>query len=537
MTQQKSGFVSSMRINNSVLSTFTGVLLWAAWPANGVAPLLWVAFIPLLIIEWRFYNHSDQNGKSPFRYFYFTFVLFNLFTTWWVWNASAFGVIMAIVLNSLFMATVFWLFYKCHKILKSDLAYFLLPVFWLSFEYMHMDWDLSWPWLTLANGWAAWYKCVQWYEFTGFSGGTIWTWAANIFLFLAIKHHAQPLAKKYFRLALSVIIFPLVLSYTIYFTYTEKINPVNIVVAQPNIDPYNEKFVGDNFSHIEMMLKLASTKIDTTTDYYVTPETAIASGIWEEQLYNHRTIRLMQNLVKQYPQLSIVTGAATDKFYRKGENKSVTARKFSETDDYYDSYNTALQIDATDSIQIYHKSKLVPGVEKMPFEFIFKHMEQFAIDLGGASGSLGNQNDVSVFKTQKHTIAPVICYESIYGKYVGKYVRKGADLIFIITNDGWWGNTPGYRQHLQYARLRAIEMRRSIARSANTGISCFINQKGDIIQQAQWWQTDVLKQTINANTTMTVYARIGDIIAIVSCLLSLIALLWCGAITFRNKAN
>jgi apolipoprotein N-acyltransferase len=111
------------------------------------------------------------------------------------------------------------------------------------------------------------------------------------------------------------------------------------------------------------------------------------------------------------------------------------------------------------TIQIYHKSKLVPGVEKMPWPAVFKYIEKFAIDLGGISGSLGMQEERVAFFTQdkKFAAGPIVCYESVYGEYVGEYVKKGANFLAIITNDGWWGDTPGYRQHLQYGALRAIE--------------------------------------------------------------------------------
>ena len=142
-----------------------------------------------------------------------------------------------------------------------------------------------------------------------------------------------------------------------------------------------------------------------------------------------------------------------------------------------------------------------------------------AFNLGGMSGSLGIQDHRSVFfnpENKELKIAPVVCYESIYGEYVGQYVKNGAGLIFIITNDGWWGDTPGYRQHCSYARLRAIEHRRSIARSANTGISCFINQKGEMLQSSAYWKAAVLKETLNVNSTITFYTRYGDYIARVS---------------------
>jgi len=147
-------------------------------------------------------------------------------------------------------------------------------------------------------------------------------------------------------------------------------------------------------------------------------------------------------------------------------------------------------------------------------------MKNIAIDLGGTSGSLGRQEEPSCFELKDGSkIAPVICYESVFGEYLTKYVKKGAGLIVVITNDGWWRNTPGYKQHLSFSRLRAIETRRCVARSANTGISGFINQRGDLLQPTGWWTEDVIKGSLNVNDEMTFYVKHGDYIARI-CLLT-----------------
>ena len=172
----------------------------------------------------------------------------------------------------------------------------------------------------------------------------------------------------------------------------------------------------------------------------------------------------------------------------------------------------------------------------MPYPAVFGFLEKLAIDLGGTAGSLGTQEERSVFISPNGiSVAPVVCYESIFGEYVGEYVRNGANLIFIITNDGWWGNTPGFSQHLIYGRLRAIETRRSIARSGNTGISCFINQRGDISQATEWWKADVIKGSINSNSGETFYVKFGDIIWRGSFYISGIILLFALAMRFLPK--
>jgi apolipoprotein N-acyltransferase len=150
----------------------------------------------------------------------------------------------------------------------------------------------------------------------------------------------------------------------------------------------------------------------------------------------------------------------------------------------------------------------------MPFPKIFGPLSEFAIDLGGMTGSNATQEERTALGPIKGGIkvASVICYESIYGEFVTGYIRNGANIITILTNDGWWENTAGHRQHMQYARLRAIETRRSIARSANTGISCFIDQRGDVFQATNYWEDAVIRQNINANTGKTFYVRFGDYI-------------------------
>jgi apolipoprotein N-acyltransferase len=185
-----------------------------------------------------------------------------------------------------------------------------------------------------------------------------------------------------------------------------------------------------------------------------------------------------------------------------------------------------LFIDSTENIQIHHKSKLTPGVENMPSLGIFKPLENLAINLGGTTGSLGIEKQPMIFTDEIGTkVAPIICYESVYGEFVSNYISKGAQAIFVITNDGWWSDSPGHRQHFLFSILRAIETRRSIARSANTGISAFINQRGDVFQKTDYWVPAALRGTINLNDKMTYYTRNGDYIAHISGFISALLLL------------
>ena len=155
--------------------------------------------------------------------------------------------------------------------------------------------------------------------------------------------------------------------------------------------------------------------------------------------------------------------------------------------------------------------------------------------LGGVMGRCVGQEDVSLLHciardssgtvTSSVPVGCAICYESVYPEHCAEYVRKGAKMLAVITNDAWWGDTPGYRQHLSYASLRAIETRRDIARSANTGISAIINQRGDIVKSTGWWEPAVLAGQVNINDSMTMFVSQGDIVGRLCVFLSILLLL------------
>lgn len=533
-----------MRGKLFLLSFLSAALLTAAWPPWGFAPLLFIAFVPLLYMQSIISSDNRLRAKHLFLYAYIAFFLWNILTTWWLWFASEGGAIMAILTNALLMTFVFLIFHKVKRALPERIGTFALIPLWISFELLHHNWDISWPWLTLGDGLAKQYTWIQWYEYTGTFGGSFWILMVNVLIFEILIHRNTLLRPVYVRLyyiisVSGIFLLPIIFSLLRYYQFDLKANtskPINVVVVQPNIDPY-VKFSTSFQSMTDHMLTLGESKIDSSTDYLVFPETSLIEVFWETDINYSWTINRFRVFLKKYPKLKIVSGATTNYEYKPGEKCSPTARKYVNAETYYESYNSAIQVDCTKYVPIYHKSKLVPGVEKMPFPNQLGFLEKYAIDMGGTAGSLGTQEERTVFVSHfgPGKIAPVICYESIYGNYVGQYIRNGADYIFILTNDGWWGNTPGYKQHLLYGRLRAIETRKSIARSANTGISCFINQRGDITQSQEWWTASAIKETLYSTEGMTFYTRHGDYIANAMVVLSLGGILFAIGNYFRRR--
>ena len=527
------------------LSILSGLLMGISWPATGnLAPLFFIALIPLLYVEHTISQNLDQfKSRHVFFSAYTAFFTFNVFTLWWIWFASAGGMAMVAIIYTFFMAVTFYWFHTAKKRLGTKRGYVALVVLWIGFEWLHSNWEFSHPWNTLGNTFANYPELVQWFEFTGVMGGTLWIFVVNILLFKLFKNlflvKESPKANiKLISIVAAIIITPITYSLITYTNYVEEKNPIEIVVVQPNIDPYHKFGRITEAEQVNTIISLAKQKITPKTQYIVAPETAIPRGSEESEFETNYGIIEIRKLIETFPKIKFLTGISTQIDYGTQKNKPTpTARSYNNPKRWYDAFNTAILIDKSTNIQTYHKSKLVLGAEKMPYPKLLAPLESFAVDLGGTFGSLGAEKAAKIFKNDGLSIAPIICYESVFAGYCSSYVKKGANLIFIITNDGWWKDTPGYQQHLAFARLRAVENRRSIARSANTGTSCFINQRGDITQATQWWKEEAIISTLNSNNKMTFYSENGDWLGRVSAALSVLLLLWSWSVKLKTKFN
>ena len=431
----------------------------------------------------------------------------------------------------------------------------------MGFEYLHLFWDFSFPWLNLGNALSNAPKIIQWYEFTGALGGTFWILALNLIAFNILNQDwggknilTRVVKTPMIWFFLAVLFVPIITSFRMYHGFTPSKNTIEIVAVQPNIDPYNEKFTGDFKDHLEHMLDLTESKLTGKTALAIFPETALQEpsffnnlngplevfGLWEDNLHRSYSFNRLRDFIKDHPKVSLLTGMTSKRLYRKGEVVSETARRSKSFDVHFDVYNSALFLNNVDtSIQTYYKSNLLIGVERMPFNWLFKRFENLIWQMGGTTGSLGVQKERSVFRIPeaKPIIAPIICLESVYGEFVTEYVQKGANVLCIITNDGWWDNTPGHRQHMYYGALRAIENRRSIARSANTGISCFINPKGEISDQTDWWVPDAIVKEISIEEEITFYTTYGDYLGRTAFFLSILLIIYSYVLQLKRKSS
>ena len=490
-------------------------------PHTGILALL--GLVPLLCMERI---ASGAGVRRVWIYHYSAFVLWNAFTTFWVCNATVGGGLFAIFANALQMSLIFGLFRKSKKYFRGALPYIFLATAWIAWERFYFDAEISWPWLTLGNAFARSTWAVQWYEFTGLLGGSLWIWTCNLAVFGLMcvlsdgrwncfnwKAKAASLSS----LAVAFIL-PLAVSPVIGRQYDDSMdsdNCLDVMMIQPNIDPYHKFQAMSQQEQNNLLLgmvqeELAERTPDNGKLLVLAPET-FTSDVIVGDYSRSSTWRQITGFLENHPDVNMLFGASSYEYIDSALPPSKTARRVTDRL-WVESHNSALMTDGSGRTEIFHKNKLVVAVEKTPYPALFCPIDDL---LGGVMGRCIGQGDISLLHVESKAgslpVGCAICYESVYPEYYAGYVRKGARAMTIITNDAWWGDTPGYKQHLSYACLRAIETRRAIARCANTGISAIISPGGEIVASTPWWEACTLEGKIPVRDDITFFVAHGDI--------------------------
>jgi len=514
------------------LAVFAGVFLAFPWLFSYGVFFSFFAFVPLMLMEHEIANFSNIKRKKITIYFFsfLCFFIWNILATGWLFNSrtpdgsrSVVAVAVPTMLNSSMMSLVFLFFHIYKKKIGTYLGFLFFIVFWICFEKFHFTWELSWPWLTLGNAFAFQHKWVQWYDISGVFGGSLWVLFANIFAYYTyrtfqVTRKRKILVKNILIFSLIIIIIPIIFSLIKYNSFElHSESTIDALLLQPDVDPYTEKYNTSGQKIVTELLDLAEKKSSKNVDFFIAPETAIPGygEINEDTFTENQVLNDIQNFTRKYYKSIFLTGASTYRIYYDEQEKSETAYFLSANNIWLDNYNTALQITPNEDVQVYHKGKLVPGVESFPYMEVLKPLlGNLMLDFGGSIASLGRDKERKIFfnSFNKAKIAPVICYESIYGEHVTEYVRNGANILSIITNDSWWGNSLGHKQLLAQAKLRAIETRREILRSANSGISAHINALGDITESLPYGYRGALHVTAHTLEGETKYVKYGDFI-------------------------
>ncbi len=489
--------------------------------------LLYLLALALLILAWKtpfsllifpafgiVWHLLFKPQKRLFLSLYALFALWNLATTYWIANAHFLGVIATVFINGALMAFALWFGRRASELLvrfpwfQRRVWMHHLPIVssWMALEELHDHWGLAFPWLNLGHTFNTVPQLVQFYQWTGASGGSLWV------LLVAASTSMAIAKKENRRYSLALFSVPIAVSLALYFWQPapKESGRLQVAIVQPNIEANHEKWSLPERAQIDKVRQLLAAAIDTPSsiDLVVLPETFLPSPRLEGTFPSRAEDRQWVNVARDFGK-SVVFGATT---YTFQDTPDAYNRPYGKK--YYTLFNTALFLGAQDSLpQYYHKGKLVAGGETMPFIKLLKpFFGPWAVELGGTSNTLGISSERKVFEDPATglRLAPIICWENEFSHYATAYSRQGANLLAVITNDGWWGNTDGHRQHLRLSSLRAIEQRKQVVRSANTGISAFINEKGTVGRTLSWEQQGVLVQSVPLYEGKSLYVRTGN---------------------------
>ncbi|TDM00345.1 MAG: apolipoprotein N-acyltransferase [Flavobacteriaceae bacterium] len=537
-----------------LLSVLSGLLLGLSWPSLGVPAFLFFALVPLLWIQHSLqYSPEKKKKRKLLLSLLIAFTLWNVLSTGWLYNAqrpdgshAIEAFLIPLCFNLILYSGAFMMYNAVKTKAGNYFGFLFLPIVWLMVEKLQLSWEFNWPWLNLGNAFALWHPLIQWYEYTGSLGGSLWLLICNILVFYTLKtiQNGKTTQEKW-KMGIQTslfIILPMFVSLGMYFSYQEDGESVEIVALQPELDPYTQKYNLASQKIVQDLLDLAKEEASPKTQFVIAPETAFPGPdrVNLDFIDQDPSVLMIQNWLQNYPDVQFISGVDLFQVYSQ-EQKTETARKFKDQDLYYDSYNAAVSLGGIQTVpMVYKKSKLVPGAESFPYSSFFMPLVgSVMMDFGGTTSTLGKSKKPLVFENKQRTvkIAPLICYESVFGEYTTEFVKKGAQILAVMSNDSWWGESQGYKQLLHFAKLRAIETRRSVVRSANSGESAFINQRGDIEISLPYLNKGALVHSLKTNDKITVYVLYGDYIFRIALFLGGIILAYTLTLFVTQKKN
>ena len=300
------------------------VLLSAGW-LGGTGLTLLVAFVPLLWISDSYAEPTRRNWWRIFGWALLTFVLWNAATIWWIWGATPVGPFAATLASSFLNMVAFMLFRTAAAKATRALAYTTLAAAWIATEYWYTVGEFSWPWLILGNGFSHDTWAVQWYEYTGVFGGSLWVLVCN----MAIYEAWRTRSRRRIAAAAAAIAVPMAASLLIYVTWEEphledELRNPTVTIVQPNVPVYDDI---DPDWRIENLLALAD-EAPEDTDFIIMPETAIDDVMAIDETRAGGNMRNISHPVldsfaefvrKRHPSATLIAGAKSIRRYAPEE--------------------------------------------------------------------------------------------------------------------------------------------------------------------------------------------------------------------------
>lgn len=409
-------------------------------------------------------------------------------------------------------------------------------MFWVTNEYVYSITDLKFPWLAFGHGLAYFKSFIQIAEYIGAHGITLLVVLINVLVFLALTEYkeSKKINYKFVIPVILLIVLPIIIGSVKLNTIILNEKTIRVGLIQPNFNPWKKWDAGNLSTQLDKYLELSGKAVDEGAELVIWPETALPtyflSGNYEGDV----------NKLKAFTKVNkvpVLTGMPHANFYFDPETAPEDAKPVRNSKALYTSYNSVLLFDPyIDSVERYGKIMLVPFGERVPFIDMIPILgDFFKWNVGLSSWNIGSDTlvfqvphiiDKNVSEEVEHIpAAGVICIESIYADFIARFVQRGAQLIAVVTNDSWYGDSSGPYQHKEISVLRAIENRRSVVRAANGGISCLINPLGYTIDESKMYTEDVLVVDVVLESDLTFFTKYPMIVIRFSYIISILLII------------
>jgi apolipoprotein N-acyltransferase len=517
------------------LPAVSGILLTLSFPPFHLLVPPFVALVPYLVFVAG--SPAGPAGSASVRratfwmgIVYYGTLLYWLFAAlvYYTW-LSLLGFLITIVVLSGFLTFAGWAVHLLRA--RRGLPFWAsLPVFWTTAEWLRAQLgDLAFPWLGLGHALTGFPALVGFADLTGARGVTIWLAAINGLLAEWLLEGPRLHWRR--RAVALALLVAVPIGYSVLRWQTLETRPAaRVLVVQPNIpeDLKLERLAALDSSRIALgRLTAEALAAEPDVQLVVWPETA--------QPYFHDRAPVWTRWAAEVARrnsVSLLYGTLHMEEFGDGE---------------FEYYNAALYLDPSGLRRgMYRKRYLVPVVERVPFvpSGWIRAVRLWGRDkdlplVGDLAaflqwfGGFGRGTGTPVFRVDASGFGVLICYESIFPQLARRYRRAGADFLVNITNDAWfgrerpwWSRTSALYQHPAHLVMRAIENRIGIARSANTGISLFVDPRGRVREATELFEPDARIATVETTDGLTLYTRLGDWLGWLAALAAAGLLLW-----------
>lgn len=486
------------------LSLFTSLLLWLSFPGGGeVWFLLFVALVPLLYAVRGATARRAALCGLVCGLVHFTALLY-----WIVIVLGKYGglpwfiAVPALLLLALYMSVYLALFTLLARFIllmfPAAVSLFLLPALWVGIDWLRSVLFTGFPWMDLGYGLYAIPRCIQIADLVGHYGVTFGVVLVNVSLMLMA---AVVLASRGSLSRVLPILIPTLLVLGAAAAYSEiRLAGIQRTITGPGA---SRVIVGIVQGNIDQGLKWSPDQQEKTVEKYLAETRLLFSSgqpslvVWPETALpfyppaNNLMLPLGELVAEN--NFALLTGAPWYEIIDR-EKKKVNY------------YNGALLLRPDGRFGgKYFKSHLVPFGEYVPLkEYLF-----FLEPLVEAVGDFSRGTIDRPLTWQRVRAGVLICYESVFSDLARDWVLAGANMLVNLTNDAWYGKSSAPQHSLAMSVLRAVETRRSLIRSANTGISAFIAPTGAIVRQSEIFVPWAKTSPVVLSSELTFWTRCG----------------------------